>query len=128
MNFSEKLTALRRQAGMSQEQLADQVGVRRETIMRLEKAQYNPSLKLAVEMNEEAICNFLKWPRIDSVASILYAYAWNSYEIASKEPKLFDVLRPKWNNAFRLCQSLVRFRYDYHFEEFLQAREDKFLQ
>lgn len=28
-------------------------------------------LKLAVEMNEEAICNFLKWPRIDSVASIL---------------------------------------------------------
>ena len=84
-------------------------------------------LKLAVEMNEEAICNFLKWPRIDSVASILNAYAWNSYEIASKEPKLFDVLRPKWNDAFRLCQSLVRFRYDYYFEEFLQVREEKFL-
>ena len=85
-------------------------------------------LKTAVKMNEETICNCLKWPLIDSVASMLYRYAWNSYEIASKEPKLFDVLRPKWNNAFRLCQSLVRFRYDYHFEEFLQAREDKFLQ
>ena len=28
-----------------------QVGVRRETIMRLEKAQYNPSLKLAVAIS-----------------------------------------------------------------------------
>lgn len=81
----------------------------------------------AVKMNEEAICNCLKWPLIDPVASMLYAYAWNSYEIASKETKLFDVLRPKWNNAFRLCQSLVRFEYDYHFEEFLQVREEKFL-
>ena len=34
-----------------QEQLAAQVGVRRETIMRLEKAQYNPSLKLAVDIS-----------------------------------------------------------------------------
>ena len=32
-------------------QLAVQVGVRRETIMRLEKAQYNPSLKLAVDIS-----------------------------------------------------------------------------
>ena len=36
---------------MTQEQLADLVGVRRETIMRLEKAQYNPSLKLAVDIS-----------------------------------------------------------------------------
>ena len=28
---------------LTQEQLAEKVGVRRETIMRLEKAQYNPS-------------------------------------------------------------------------------------
>ena len=34
-----------------QEQLADIVGVRRETIMRLEKAQYNPSLKLAIDIS-----------------------------------------------------------------------------
>jgi DNA-binding XRE family transcriptional regulator len=37
--------------GLTQEQLADQVGVRRETIMRLEKAQYNPSLKLAIDIS-----------------------------------------------------------------------------
>ena len=36
---------------LTQEQLADMVGVRRETIMRLEKAQYNPSLKLAVDIS-----------------------------------------------------------------------------
>lgn len=36
---------------MTQEQLANKVGVRRETIMRLEKAQYNPSLKLAVDVS-----------------------------------------------------------------------------
>ena len=36
---------------MTQEDLAVQVGVRRETIMRLEKAQYNPSLKLAVDIS-----------------------------------------------------------------------------
>ena len=33
------------------EQLDDIVGVRRETIMRLEKAQYNPSLKLAIDIS-----------------------------------------------------------------------------
>lgn len=38
---------------MTQEQLAEKVGVRRETIMRLEKAQYNPSLKLAIDISRE---------------------------------------------------------------------------
>ena len=36
---------------LTQEQLADIVGVRRETIMRLEKAQYNPSLKVAIDIS-----------------------------------------------------------------------------
>ena len=36
---------------LTQEQLANLLGVRRETIMRLEKAQYNPSLKLAVDIS-----------------------------------------------------------------------------
>ncbi len=36
---------------LTQEQFAVQVGVRRETIMRLEKAQYDPSLKLAVDIS-----------------------------------------------------------------------------
>ena len=36
---------------LTQEQLADIVGVRRDTIMRLEKAQYNRSLKLAIDIS-----------------------------------------------------------------------------
>jgi putative transcriptional regulator len=32
---------------LTQEQLADKVGVRRETIVFLEKGKYNPSLRLA---------------------------------------------------------------------------------
>ncbi len=45
---------------LTQEQLADIVGVRRETIMRLEKAQYNPSLKLAIDISRA-----VKAPRSD---------------------------------------------------------------
>ena len=41
----------RQRKGLTQEQLAARVGVRRETIMRLEKAQYNPSLKLAIDIS-----------------------------------------------------------------------------
>jgi len=35
---------------MSQEELADLVDIRRETILRLEKGMYNPSLKLAMDV------------------------------------------------------------------------------
>jgi len=35
---------------ITQEQLAKQVGVRRETIVFLEKSEYNPSLKLAAKV------------------------------------------------------------------------------
>jgi len=38
---------LRARYGMTQEDLAMKVGVRRETILFLEKGKYNPSLKLA---------------------------------------------------------------------------------
>lgn len=37
--------------GLTQEQLGELVGVRRETIMRLEAGKYNPSLKLAVDIS-----------------------------------------------------------------------------
>ncbi|WP_102411279.1 helix-turn-helix domain-containing protein [Beduinella massiliensis] len=49
--FECRLKKYRLQSDMTQEQLALRVGVRRETIMRLEKAQYNPSLKLAIDIS-----------------------------------------------------------------------------
>lgn len=36
---------------LTQEQLAEKVGVRRETLMRLETGKYNPSLKLAIDIS-----------------------------------------------------------------------------
>ena len=48
--FECRLKKYRLLKDLTQEQLAAQVGVRRETIMRLEKAQYNPSLKLAIDI------------------------------------------------------------------------------
>ena len=50
-DFECRLKKYRQLKQMTQEELADIVGVRRETIMRLEKAQYNPSLRLAVEIS-----------------------------------------------------------------------------
>ena len=45
-----KMKELRASLNMSQEELAGKVGVRRETIARLEKGTYNPSLKLAMDI------------------------------------------------------------------------------
>ena len=45
-----KLKEYRERDGLKQAELADQVGVRRETIVNLEKGRYNPSLKLAMDL------------------------------------------------------------------------------
>jgi putative transcriptional regulator len=42
-----RMKELRSRENLTQEELATQVGVRRETIIFLEKGKYNPSLKLA---------------------------------------------------------------------------------
>ena len=40
----------RERRGMTQSELANAVGVRRETIVHLENGKYNPSLKLAMDI------------------------------------------------------------------------------
>ncbi|KFN01466.1 transcriptional regulator [Bacillus clarus] len=47
MAFITKIKEYRSKLHMTQEGLAKQVGVRRETISHLEKGKYNPSLQLA---------------------------------------------------------------------------------
>jgi len=42
-----RMKEYRARLGLTQEKLAETVGVRRETIIYLEKGKYNPSLKLA---------------------------------------------------------------------------------
>lgn len=45
-----RVKELRARFNLTQEQLAKKVGVRRETIVFLEKGEYNPSLKLAAKV------------------------------------------------------------------------------
>jgi putative transcriptional regulator len=47
-----KIREYRAKLGMSQEELAERVGVRRETIVHLENGRYNPSLRLAMDIAE----------------------------------------------------------------------------
>ena len=50
MALSTKLKEYREAKGLKQAYLAELVGVRRETIVNLEKGKYNPSLKLAMDI------------------------------------------------------------------------------
>ena len=50
MRLETRLREYRQARGLDQAELAALVGVRRETIGRLEKGQYNPSLKLAMDL------------------------------------------------------------------------------
>ena len=50
MALHTKIREYRENRGMKQAELAELVGVRRETIVNLEKGRYNPSLKLAMDI------------------------------------------------------------------------------
>ncbi|MGT2923620.1 helix-turn-helix transcriptional regulator [Streptococcus caviae] len=51
-NITTKLKELRKAKKMSQQELAQLVGVRRETIVHLENNRYNPSLEMALKIAE----------------------------------------------------------------------------
>ena len=50
MTFRTRIKELRARYDLTQDDLARKVGVRRETILYLEKGKYNPSLELAHEV------------------------------------------------------------------------------
>lgn len=45
-----KVKLARAKAGLTQQQLADQVGITRQTVSLIEKGNYNPSLKLCLQI------------------------------------------------------------------------------
>lgn len=51
--FKVKVKEFRAKKGLTQEELAKRVSVRRETIVFLEQGKYNPSLKLALNIARE---------------------------------------------------------------------------
>ncbi len=50
--MNNRIKELRARENLSQLELAQKVGVRRETIVFLEKGKYNPSLKLAYDISQ----------------------------------------------------------------------------
>lgn len=56
MTLVTKLREYRAKTGMTQDALAERVGVRRETIVNLENGRYNPSLKLAFDIAKVFSC------------------------------------------------------------------------
>jgi putative transcriptional regulator len=50
MQFKTRIKELRARYDLTQDDLARKVGVRRETILYLEKGKYNPSLMLAYQI------------------------------------------------------------------------------
>ena len=48
--MTNRIEALRRERGIRQEDLANALGVSRQTIISLEKGKYNPSLALALRL------------------------------------------------------------------------------
>ena len=54
--MNNKIKELRARYNLTQLELAQKVGVRRETIVFLEKGKYNPSLKLAYDISTVFEC------------------------------------------------------------------------
>ena len=49
-NIITNLKSVRETRGMTQQELADRIGMRRETILHLENNRYNPSLEMALKI------------------------------------------------------------------------------
>jgi len=47
-----EIAAMREKMGLTQQELADRVGVTRQTIISLERGRYNPSLQLAARLTK----------------------------------------------------------------------------
>ncbi|MPN03728.1 hypothetical protein SDC9_150960 [bioreactor metagenome] len=56
MELTTRMREYRAKRNITQEELAALVGVRRETIVNLERGRYNPSLKLAMDIAKVFSC------------------------------------------------------------------------
>lgn len=80
-----------------------------------------------VKMNEYMILKSLLLFRINSIQDLFYHIAWNAYEIAVKKPEEYASLRPIWEKAFRISESMAEYMFDSSTKAFLSKRESKYL-
>ena len=67
--MNNKIALFRKKIKMTQQELADKVGVTRQTIISLEKGRYNPSLELAYK-----ITKVLKKGKVESVFEFRWGF------------------------------------------------------
>ena len=94
-----KIVEFRREQNITQGDLADRVGVRRETIVRLERGQYNPSLKLLSCLTQKVSMD------VRAKVATLFALK-NTESVINKQPKrLSDQVRRNQKTLFapRIC-------------------------
>lgn len=64
-----KVKEMRIKYGLSQEQLANDIGVTRQTIISIEHGKYNPSIELAFALSKKFNClieDIFKWEECDN--------------------------------------------------------------
>lgn len=88
-----------------------------------EQGMYKESL----EVNREAVLNYLKQPQIDTLDRAYYRIAWTTYEIASKQETQCEMIRKQWINAFQASEVVAAFLQDKYMIDSLQKKRNKYL-
>ena len=88
-----------------------------------EQGMYKESL----EVNREAVLNYLKQPQIDTLDRAYYRIAWTTYEIASKQETQCEMMRKQWINAFQASEVVAAFLQDKYMIDSLQKKRNKYL-
>lgn len=81
----------------------------------------------AAEASKEAALNYLKRPQINTLASALYRFTWNTHEIAKRHKERREVLQKKWENAFLASEAVAVYTNNNFLISFLNDRRDQYL-
>lgn len=96
MGFSEKLTALRRREGLSQEQLAERIGVTRQSVSKWESGTAMPELVKLIAVSElfGVSLDYLVKDRLEEPETpALWDGAFSAQQAARLEQKVDDLTR-----------------------------------
>lgn len=80
----------------------------------------------ALDASMEAVSNYLKKPKIDTLDRVYYRIAWNAYEMVSGQNAKNEI-QVRWKAAFQMSEVVAGFTYDKYMMNFLEDRRDKYL-
>lgn len=103
MEFSEKLITLRRREGMSQEQLADRLGVTRQSVSKWESSAAMPELVKLIALSElfGVSVDYLVKDRVEEAEPDTPDSPFSAQQAARLEQKVDDLTRSINGNVYR---------------------------